>query len=69
MPFLMLRDDWSGDFRQNVTPTKVLIFEPGVVSEVSEEEYDALRADIGGPLLEFLVDDEDNVTPVGPGHE
>ena len=68
MPFLMLRDEWEGLFRCNVTPTKTLIFEPGIVSEVSEDEYDALTEQIGGPLLEFLVDDDDQVTPTGPGH-
>lgn len=69
MPFLMLRDEWPNRFQPNVTPTKTLIFEPGVVMEVTEDEYDALQDEIGGPLLEFEVDDDDNVTPIGPGHE
>ena len=69
MPFLMLREHYPGYFRIAVSPTKTLIFEPGVVSEVTEEEYEALEPEIGGQLLEFLVDDAENVTPVGPGHD
>lgn len=64
MPFVMLKRNWPGNFRRTITigkkgkeTKKVLEFSPGVPVELTAQEVDALRSDIG-PALQPIEFDE-----------
>lgn len=63
MPFVMLRREWPNHFRRSLSlggkkGERTLVFEPGVCSEVEDAEYEKLKPDIGGPLLECVLDEK-----------
>lgn len=65
MPFVMLKKNWPGNFRRTITigkkgkeTKKVLEFSPGVPVELTAQEVEAVRADIGIALQPIEFDEK-----------
>lgn len=63
MPFVMLRREWPSSFRRSLSlggkkGERTLVFEPGVASEVRDDEYEKLRPDIGTALQDVVIDEK-----------
>lgn len=65
MPFVMLRRDWPRSFRRTVCETKrgklvdrVIEFDPGVPVDLTANEVESLRSDIGVSLMPVELDEK-----------
>ena len=83
MPFVMLKKNWPGNFRRTIKvgkkgkeTEKVLEFTPGEPVELTAQEVEALRSDIGVSLQPVEFDEKarprvitDEVVPEEPSKD